>query len=332
MSPKRILLGLWNIAAPAGVVLAMGIAVLGTVDSYLSLFAGTGLSAERLIMLAAVLFIVFGGIIILRLDYRFSQLDEIYGDEHRRWLWRNGIQPFNETYLQYVRSADFRVLHHFWAAGFINIVNTFGSNDVLVACESGQAAVTKALIERGGDPRHQNRNGITPLIAAISHAKGSAAIVQTLMSYDCGINIRVPESGVTALHCAVYHANIEILQSLINNGADINQADNNNMTPIMYAVYFEKWDLFRCLAAYDSLAWDRKDKDGANILDYLSSPRSPPDLIGLAKKQGIQQGKPGYVRAGGGSAGPRVTRVDWMTEDELAKQHWFSAQGREASE
>jgi ankyrin repeat protein len=67
-----------------------------------------------------------------------------------------------------------------------------------------------------------------------------------------GVNIsyRNLHGHDTALHFAAHVAHngrLEVVQILLNNGAEINQEDNQHRTPLIVSVEAKKYDLMLCL-------------------------------------------------------------------------------------
>lgn len=89
------------------------------------------------------------------------------------------------------------------------------------------------LVERGGDVNIRDNYGMTPLHYAAS--KGNVTAVKELLQCD-GIRVdQVDTSGSTALHCAATDGVPEVVEALLEAGADVRAKDSEKMTPIHFA-------------------------------------------------------------------------------------------------
>jgi ankyrin repeat protein len=62
-------------------------------------------------------------------------------------------------------------------------------------------------------------------------------ILEYLVSQGAEVNAKNNDNGSTPLHEAAFHnANVEILKYLVSQGADVNAKDNNGKTPLDFAI------------------------------------------------------------------------------------------------
>jgi len=73
--------------------------------------------------------------------------------------------------------------------------------------------------------------GVTPLCTAIS--KGDVAAVRTFLQY--GINVNERSNGLTPLMIAARYNNVEIIQLLLDHGADIKATNDDAFTALKIA-------------------------------------------------------------------------------------------------
>ncbi|AEM23266.1 ankyrin repeat-containing protein [Brachyspira intermedia PWS/A] len=102
-------------------------------------------------------------------------------------------------------------------------------------------AIAELLIEKGADIEARNVDGINALVYAVS--LNDEEMVKFLLAKGADANtvceienehIYMPP---TPLMNAVYNGNTNIINMLLENGADINYTNDSDMTPLIYAAY-----------------------------------------------------------------------------------------------
>jgi len=128
--------------------------------------------------------------------------------------------------------------------------DSFG-NTILTAAAAGNDLNTiRVALDAGVDVNAVGTTGLTPLL--LSAAYGNATATKLLLGKGAKVNavtatpgffpLDDPKSGPIALHnftpllMAMPLASLEVVQTLIDAGADVNAKDARNMTPIMLAV------------------------------------------------------------------------------------------------
>jgi ankyrin repeat protein len=124
-----------------------------------------------------------------------------------------------------------------------------GATTFLLAARNSDLALLRLLLEAGADWRIPNRDNCTALLAAAGvGALGSGdelpgseeeviQTVQLLLELGADIN-SVADHGETAMHGAAYHERPQLVQFLVDNGADIgvwNSPNKFGWTPLMIA-------------------------------------------------------------------------------------------------
>ena len=74
------------------------------------------------------------------------------------------------------------------------------------------------------------------------------ALISALKTWNWAVN-QADESGLTLLFRAVYFGRFDIVDALLNVGANIDCQDNNGWTPLFWATYNQKIDTMRILLA-----------------------------------------------------------------------------------
>jgi ankyrin repeat protein len=124
------------------------------------------------------------------------------------------------------------------AGADVNIRDDIKDNVLLYAGAEGLLDILRLAIAAGADTRITNRFGGTALIPAAE--RGHIAIVEELLTHsDVDVN-HVNNLGWTALLEAIVLSDggprhQQIVQRLIDHGADINIADKEGVTPLQHA-------------------------------------------------------------------------------------------------
>lgn len=136
------------------------------------------------------------------------------------------------------------------AGADVNAMDNILDSPYLYAGAEGRLEILRMTLARGADLASVNRYGGTALIPAAHH--GHIETVDELLKTDIDID-HVNNLGWTALLEAIILGDggptyIEIVRLLIDAGADVGIADNDNISPLSHAIdadYTEISDLIR---------------------------------------------------------------------------------------
>ena len=116
------------------------------------------------------------------------------------------------------------------------------SVDLLTAIDKENISVIKQHIDAGTNingypiPKGLPFEGAEPLTLAV--LKGNTEIVQLLLDNGADIEIKAKDkNGATPLHWAAFFHQEEMVSLLIKSGADVNSIDANGLTPLDSATY-----------------------------------------------------------------------------------------------
>ncbi len=139
--------------------------------------------------------------------------------------------------------------------------------------------MVKLLIAKGANVNAKNNKGLTPLHIARSKAKA-----QILLAAGAKINIEEENfrdsKGTTLLHNAAKIGFKELVEQLINNGANIVIRDSKERTPLHYAATKEVADLLM-------LDINARDKSGNTPL-HLAVHDNRPEIVSFLIANGAQ--------------------------------------------
>lgn len=105
------------------------------------------------------------------------------------------------------------------AGADVNAVNELGASALWLAAINGDATMVARLLEAGANPNSALKMGETPLLTAAR--SGDPRSVELLLQHGAEVNATEDERGQTALMWAVAQQHADVVQVLIDRGADI---------------------------------------------------------------------------------------------------------------
>lgn len=105
----------------------------------------------------------------------------------------------------------------------------WGQYPIFEAAKHAGSDVMNLLLEDGAKPNRTRASGVTPLMIASQYRLDT---VKTLLEAGADINVLTTD-GVSALHVAILHKQLEITDFLLQNGADPN-LKNPDGTPLLW--------------------------------------------------------------------------------------------------
>jgi ankyrin repeat protein len=90
----------------------------------------------------------------------------------------------------------------------------------MMACQNGNAAMTRLLLDAGADPKAPSATGTTPLMLAA--AAGNVEAIKTLLDRGAEINAKDKTNGQTALMFAAALNRADAIKVLAQHGAELN--------------------------------------------------------------------------------------------------------------
>ncbi|MGL5955869.1 MAG: ankyrin repeat domain-containing protein [Brevinema sp.] len=144
---------------------------------------------------------------------------------------------------------------------------------LIIAISFRRERIVQLLLDRGANPnlsaQSKGISNITPLMIAAQ--QGPLEIVQEIINYGADINA-VTTSGVTALMSAIKNQRGDIVQCLLSQNADINlattQGEITNITALMIATQTGNIEITKQLLNSPKINIQRTDSTGKNALIY----------------------------------------------------------------
>ncbi|MFW5891011.1 MAG: ankyrin repeat domain-containing protein, partial [bacterium] len=175
----------------------------------------------------------------------------------------SGCVDYNEFFTSIENNNFFEVADFVDNGANVNKTNGSGYTPVMILSRTynseiyskGESfAILKLLLENGADLNYKHKkNGNTALHYAV--AKQNYLLVLKLIDYGADVNIK-NKSGLTPLGNSLntlvreYNENDAASKTLLNlliSGADLDFTINNNMSPLDYAIKYDKFELVQVL-------------------------------------------------------------------------------------
>ena len=154
----------------------------------------------------------------------------------------------------------------------INALDTEGLSSLHWAAIIGNAEVTKLLISEGANIEIKGTIfKSSPLLFACQN--GRTKIVETLLENGADINAK-SSNGTRAIHFAAQSGKTEIVKILLQKGLDINCKNDDGETPLYYAMYVRYFPL-GCKATHALKMTKFLIKSGAKIDEATVSKETP---------------------------------------------------------
>ena len=151
--------------------------------------------------------------------------------------------------------------------------NVDGINALVYAVSLNDEEMVKFLLEKGADANTvceiENEHIYmppTPLMNAVYN--GNTNIINMLLENGADINYTTDE--MTPLIYAAYKGNTNIINTLLENGVDINYTNYYGMTALMYAASYNQFEAVKILLE-NNADTSITDEDGRTALDMAKS-------------------------------------------------------------
>ena len=107
------------------------------------------------------------------------------------------------------------------------------STPLYVAAQESHLEIVQALLAKGALPNKTAVRGMTPLQCAAF--RGVEEIVQVLLDGGADLNLTSATSGTTPLHCASLNGHLNVVRVLLDQGSEPNKQAGRGNTSLHYA-------------------------------------------------------------------------------------------------
>ncbi|GHT12143.1 hypothetical protein FACS189426_15070 [Bacteroidia bacterium] len=160
----------------------------------------------------------------------------------------------------------------------------YESTPLSYAVHKGDIRSVQLLVEHGADPNLEPNIGSTPLDEAIY--KGDTAILNYLLDHGADVSLKTGSvNPIFPIEFATVNlsANKDIVEALINHGADVNV---NNCEPLRGAIRNHNYEVVRCLLEHGAEADKHIEilrRQAIHTLEYLKEHKWYNDTLPAVK-------------------------------------------------
>ncbi|MBO7244294.1 MAG: ankyrin repeat domain-containing protein [Alphaproteobacteria bacterium] len=131
------------------------------------------------------------------------------------------------------------------------------------AIRRNQSVVVAVLLEAGAPLTDLNNLQSSPLFASVIW--GRSYIAKMLIEKKADVNFQTKNNGYTPLLAAVTNGSVQMMNDLIQAGANINQG-GFKITPLMASVQLKRFKHFKCLLEKEAIDLNKQDEYGKTAL------------------------------------------------------------------
>lgn len=138
---------------------------------------------------------------------------------------------------------------------YLDIQNDLGQTALHLAVIVDRSECVRALLWSGASAQIQERGGNTPLHLAVRELRKECVRELTSCSRTPPVHLNITNyAGVSALHLAVHKGNCDIINMLLEAGADVNQWDlGSGRSPLHWAVEGQRSEVVTLLLSAGAL-------------------------------------------------------------------------------
>lgn len=197
-----------------------------------------------------------------------AQLTNAINIVQQEWFKVSSTKQSNpqevEEYLDSIEEISKEILHK-----VVNLVDVNGNTALHYSVSHGNFDTVSVLLDsKVADVTTLNKAGYTCIMLislAVIQNDTHKAVVQRLFSIG-DVNVRSFQHGQTALMLAVSHGRHDMVQLLVEVGADVNICDEDGSTALMCAAEHGHMEIVKTLMTHPDINVPATDNDGLTAL------------------------------------------------------------------
>ena len=166
------------------------------------------------------------------------------------------------------------------AGANVNAANSYGVTPLALACTNESAAMVERLLKAGADANGAPTGTPALMVAART---GNVEIVNSLLAHGANVNAKESAHGQTALMWAVAEKHPEAAKLLIEHGSDVHARSASGFTPLLFAAQQGDVESARTLIEAGANVNDAVPEDGSALVVATHSGNEPLALFLLEK-------------------------------------------------
>ncbi|NXN97510.1 ASB3 protein, partial [Rhinopomastus cyanomelas] len=131
---------------------------------------------------------------------------------------------------------------------YINSKTFEGLCALHLSARHGSLECIRILLEAGADPNEFNTEATTPLFLAVENEH--IDVVKFLLQHGANVDGSHSISGWNSLHQASFQGSVDIMEVLLENGADMECKDDFGITPLFVAAQYGKLETLSLLVSH----------------------------------------------------------------------------------
>jgi len=174
-----------------------------------------------------------------------DDIEEIKKIEYKQYLINNTKSKYGNSALVYAIQENSQKVSYYLSQSIdfnINNENNFGENPLMMAAFMGNTKLVKYLLENR--KATVNKDGWSPIhYAAI---RGDLEIMNSLINVGANIDALSPNESTPLMYAARY-GHIRVVKLLLDKGADLSAVNKQDLTPIDFAKMYNQSEIARGL-------------------------------------------------------------------------------------
>jgi len=174
-----------------------------------------------------------------------DDVNEVKKEEYKQYLIANTKSKYGNSALVYAIQENSQKVFTYLSQSTdfnVNNENNSGENPLMMAAYMGNAKLVKFLVENR--KAVVNKDGWSPIhYAAI---RGDLEIMNSLINAGANIEALSPNESTPLMYAARY-GHIRVVKLLLDKGADLSAVNNQDLTPIDFAKMYNQSEIARGL-------------------------------------------------------------------------------------